>query len=82
MTWDCYEYKIAEHYVFPLVCGDYEGMTESEISQFQTWLEFEQDGIVGHWSIGEHDGDDFGRCAVSGLFANRATVRYNFKKGI
>lgn len=79
MAWDYYEYKIAEHYIFALEYSDYGDMSGTEIVQFNDWLENEQAGIVGHWSIGEHGGDDFGRCAVSGLFANRATVRYNFK---
>ena len=76
---DYYEYKIAEHYIFALEYGDYGDMTESEVTQFNNWLETEQDGIVGHWSIEEHDGGDFGVCAVLGLFANRATVRFNFR---
>ena len=79
MVWDYYEYKIAEHYIFAIEYGDYGDMSKEEISQFNAWLETEQKGIVGHWSIEEHDGGDFGICAVSGLFANRATVRFNFK---
>ena len=77
--WDYVEFKISEHYIFALEYGDYGDMTESEVTQFNNWLETEQDGIVGHWSIEEHDGDDFGRCAVTGFFANCATVRFNFK---
>lgn len=79
MSWDYVEYKIAEHFIFAIEYGDYEGMSKEEISQFQAWLENEQAGIVGHWSIEEHGDGNFGRCAVLGLFANRATVRFNFK---
>ena len=77
--WDYLEFKIAEHYICALEYGDFGDMTESEVAQFNNWLEKEQDGVVGHWSIEEHDGGDFGVCAVTGFFANRATVRFNFK---
>ena len=79
MTRDYYEYRIAEHFIFAIEYGDYGDMTKGEISQFKAWLENEQAGVVGHWSIEEHDGGNFGRCEVTGLFANRATVRFNFK---
>lgn len=77
--WDYYEYKIAEHFIFALEYGDYSDMSDEEIVEFQSWVETEQDSVVGHWSIEEHDGGDFGVCEVTGLFANRATVRFNFK---
>ena len=79
MAWDYVEFKIAEHYIFAIEYGDYGGMTKGEISEFKAWLENEQAGNAGHWSIEDHSSDDFGHCAVSGLFANRATVRFNFK---
>ena len=79
MAWDYVEFKIAEHFIFAIEYGDYGDMTKGEISQFQAWLENEQAGIVGHWSIEEHSSEDYGRCAVTGLFARRATVRFNFK---
>ena len=77
--WNKTEYKISQHFACALEYGDYGDMTEEEISQFDAWVEYAQDGIAGHWSIEDHDGEDFGCCEVSGLFANRATVRYNFK---
>ena len=76
--WDHYEYKIAEHLICALEYGDYCDMSEEEISQFKSWLEYAQDGKTGYWST-DYDGEDFGPCAVSGLFANRITVKYNFK---
>ena len=77
--WDYLECKIAEYYILALEYGDFGDMTASEVAQFNNWLEKKQDGVVGHWSIEEHDGGDFGVCAVTGLFANRATLRFNFK---
>ena len=79
MAWDYVEFRIAEHFIFALEYGDYGDMTKEEIAEFQVWLECEQGGVAGHWSIEEHSSEDYGRCAVLGLFANRATVRFNFK---
>lgn len=79
MARDYYEYKIAEHFIFVIEYSDYGDMTKGEIAEFKAWLGYVQDGIAGHWSIEEHGGEDYGICAVSGLFANRATVRFNFK---
>ena len=80
MTWDYYEYRIAEHYIFAIEYGDYGEMSDQEISQFQAWLEYEQAGIAGNWSIEEHGMEDYGHCAVSGLFVNSVQVRFNFKR--
>ena len=81
LQWDHYEYKIAEHYLSALINCDYSGMEDSEEFEFDAWRDTAAQNArdngftVGHWADVEDSGDDWGVCAVSGLFAMRCTVR-------
>jgi hypothetical protein len=81
LEWDHYEYKIAEYYLPILINDDASGMEDEEIKEFHLWrmhqeeLAEEQGFDVGHWTDLDGSGEDWGACAVSGLFAMRCTVR-------
>lgn len=79
--WDHYEFKIAGHYLPALINGDHTGLENDETRDLSQWesdaMQSARDSgfTVGHWSHDDCGGDDWGRCAVSGLFAMRETVR-------
>jgi glucuronate isomerase len=83
MKWDHYEFKVAENpYLYALTYGidDDEGMSDSEVSQFEAWRitaekHAESAGwTIGHWTDVADSGEDWGICEVSGLFAMRCSV--------
>ena len=39
MSWDYYEYRIAEHFIFVLEYGDYGDMSEEEIKEIQSTID-------------------------------------------
>lgn len=89
MKWDHYEFKIAGHYLSALINGDFSGMEESEVSDFEAWEQWARENArdagfcIGHWTCDSEESGDFGRCAVSGLFADRQTVRLMvYKRGL
>ena len=75
---DFYEYQIGQHFACALEYGDYGDMWDSEIQQFNVWLECEQGDKIGHWSI-EEISENWGKCEVTGLLSDRMVVRFNFK---
>ncbi len=81
MQWDHYEYKIAKHYLSALINGDETGLEDDKQTQFEQWeSQARADATtagytIGHWTDVEDSGEDWGTCAVSGLFAMRCTVR-------
>ena len=77
-VFDFYEYKIGQHFACALEYGDFGDMSDAEIREFNEWLENEQEGKTGHWSI-EDTGENWGRCAITGLLSNRMIVRFNFR---
>ena len=81
MKWDHYDYRIAEHYLSALINGDKSGMTDTESVEFNAWESQARNTAtaagftIGHWIDVADSGEDWGICAVSGLFAMRCTVR-------
>ena len=75
---DFYEYQIGQHFACTLEYGDFGDMTDTEIQEFNDWLECEQGDKIGHWSI-QDMGENWGKCEVTGLLSNRMVVRFNFK---
>jgi len=81
VKWNHYEYRIAEHFLSALINGDETGLDDDEQTQFEQWeSQARADAIaagytVGHWTVAEDSGEDWGICEVSGLFAMRCTVR-------
>lgn len=84
MQFDHYEYKIADHYLSALINGDESGLEDDDAEQLNNWIETaendaKQSGVLHwHWADMEDTGEDYGRCAVSGLFAMCCTVRLMF----
>lgn len=79
-VWDHYEFKIAGDYLPALINGGHTGLENGETRDLNQW---ERDAMqtardsgftVGHWAHDSEAGDDWGICAVSGLFAMRETV--------
>ena len=81
MQWDHHEYKIAEHFLSALIDGNETGLEDDEQTQFEQWEARARANAIaagytiGHWTDVEDSGEDWGTCAVSGLFAMRCTVR-------
>lgn len=88
MQWDHYEFKIAGHYLSALINGDESGMSDEESADFDAWRRDAEDKArdhgftVGHWTDVDESSGDFGRCAVSGLFADRCTVHLMIYKQV
>lgn len=81
LIWDSYDYKVAEHYVPAFINGDDSGLDDQDV---QNLLEFEKNAwqaanaagfTIGHWSAEGDDEGDYGKCDVSGLFADRAELK-------
>lgn len=73
--WDSYSFKICNAYLSALINGDYSGIDDGP--ELDAWISG-LDLPAGHWSY-SGDGDDWGPCAVTGLFADRANVSFHFK---
>lgn len=79
--WDTYDYRIAEHYLPALINDDESGMTVDESRDLAEWSAAAYSDArasgwnVGHWSTVDDSGENWGRCAVSGLYAMRCTVQ-------
>ena len=79
--WDYYEYRIAGQYLSLMINDDMSGMETDEIRLYGDFDQQARQGAteagftVGHWATVGADGDDWGVCDVSGLFAMRCTVR-------
>lgn len=76
--WNKIEFRISQHFACALEYGDFSDLTEDEQNEFQQWLECEQDGKTGHWTIDEIS-EDYGKCEVTGLFSNLMQVSFNYK---
>lgn len=80
-VWDSYEYCIAEHYLSALINWDISGMDDAESAEFTHWEQQARSDAraagwtIGHWADVEGSGEDWGRCAISGLYAMRCTVQ-------
>jgi hypothetical protein len=79
--WEQYTDKIATFYLNALINDDYTGLTDYDVRDFDTWKDFiesqaHNDGwTVGHWTVKVDDnGDDWGKCSVSGDTSMRSTV--------
>lgn len=81
MEWDSFDYKIAGHYLPALINGDESGLSDEESEDLRHFEESAQSAArdagftVWHWSYEGDYSEDFGRCEVSGLFANRQAVK-------
>ena len=76
IVWDSYSFKICNAYLSALINGDYSGIDDGpELAAWVSGLELPADG---HWSYSD-ESDDWGPCAVTGLFADRANVSFHFK---
>lgn len=81
MEWDHYEYKLAGHYLSAMVNGDYSGLTSEECAEYRAFERKAFDDAraagwtPGHWAHVDDSGEDWGICAVSGLYAMRECVR-------
>ena len=81
LVWECFEYKVAGVYLPALINGDHTGLENGETRDLNQW---ERDAMqaaraagftVGHWDCDADESDDWGPCAISGLFAMRQPVR-------
>lgn len=86
MTWDYYDYNVAEFYLAALINDDLSGMTDAECQEFKAWrARAHQKALkagwkIGHWAVVKDAGQNWGVSAVSGL---HATVRLMvYQKGI
>jgi len=81
MKFDHIEYTIGEHFLPALINGDYSGLEDSEIEQFDDFLRGAgadyPAASSGHWAV-EDDGENFTRCEVTNLFSRCAIVRLYF----
>lgn len=79
--WDSFDYKVAGHFLSPLINGDYSGLDVQDVLDFDAWEEQaqahakEQGFTVGHWSCENEESDDWGICDVTGLHAMRQCVK-------
>lgn len=79
--WTSYDYKIADSFLSALINDDFSGLEDSEAKELREWIADQEqharnnrDNVSMHWDC-DDSADDFGRCDVTGLFANRAEVR-------
>lgn len=77
--WNKITYEISQHFVSALEYGDCAEMDDKEFQEFEDWLNNEQDGKAGHWSI-DNCSENYGKCEVTGLQSNLMTVSWNFKE--
>lgn len=69
MKTDYYDYRIAEHWLSALFNADYSGLEDSEIKQFDAFMEGLPDNRIS-WSIGDDEEPHFTIDEISGLHAN------------
>jgi hypothetical protein len=67
MKMDSYEYTVAEHWLSAIVNGDYSGLTDSEESDLNAWLEANQEAGA-HWDTDGYI--RFDRDEISDLMAD------------
>ena len=67
MKMDSYEYIVAEHWLSAIVNGDYSGLTDSEESDLNAWLDANQESGA-YWDTDGHI--RFDRDEIGGLMAD------------
>lgn len=72
-TWDHYEFRIGSHFLAAMINADTSGMSDEEAAELDAFenAAFEAARAagftVGHWADVTEDGEDFGRCDISGM---------------
>ena len=72
------KFNIGQHFACALEYGDCPEMDDKEFQEFEEWLNNEQDGKTGHWSIDEIS-EHYGKCEVTGLISNLMQVSWNYR---
>ena len=74
MNFDQYDYRIADYFLSALINGDCTGLTDEESEELDTWESALPEG-KGRIYDYEEDSDNWGKCEISGLFAQIVTVK-------
>lgn len=75
------EYAVMEHYALVFEYGDYSGLTNEEITEYEEWLESVEDWLieyygdgVSHYHFSIRDSLGFGRCEITECLGNLVEV--------
>ena len=78
-----YDYKLAEHWICPLIYGDCSGLEDEEEKQLNDFLDslpkhyYFKAPMHHHWDVQEEE-CEFTEDEISGLMANCASVKLIF----
>jgi hypothetical protein len=74
-----YDFTLSDHWLSPLINGDYSGLEDAEATLFDSFLESlpKHEGMHGVWDYSGEDGF-FARDDVTDLYANCFNVTLTF----
>jgi hypothetical protein len=82
---DYIDYSISKHYLPALFQGDYDGLSDEEVSEVEEFQKNVRSDIQNnggsskyHSDVIDEGDDNWGRCEISGKQSECATIRYSW----